>query len=177
MPQAIVPAIIGGATQLGGALLGAHGASNAAKAQERAGQRAMDYQRSRDAEMQRRYDAQQADYQRRLAAYEANKRAVLERFGVKYPEAAAGAPAGAPGPAAASPGMAQGGPAGAPSRLSLADITQRPGGRVAPEPIVPSPGPEMPEPGAAMSAPPPARGGSLAELSDPTYSWRRYAAQ
>jgi len=175
MPPVVAAAAVTAAAGLGGAALQSRSAGQANKYQDRAGQRAMEYQRERDAEMQRRYDAGQADFHRREAAYEANKRAVLERFGVKYPEAAAGAPAGAPGPAGPPPGRAQGGPAGAPSRLSLADITQRPGGRVVQEPI--TPGPEMPGPADAMSAPPSAQGGSLAELSDPTYSWRRYAAQ
>jgi len=60
MPQAIVPAIVGGVAQLGGALLGSHSQSNAARAQERANREAMDYQRGRDAKEEAAQAAQAA---------------------------------------------------------------------------------------------------------------------
>lgn len=177
MPPAVIGAGIAGVTQLGGALIGSRAQGNAAKAQERATMRAMALERERDAEARRRYDASQADYQRRLAAYEANRRAVLEKYGARFVDA----PGAAPGPAAATPGaapgMVSGGPAGVPGRLTLADITQRPGGREQAPP--PPPIPDAPVRADSMGAPPPMAGppgGSLAELSDPTFSWRKFHA-
>lgn len=97
MPTA-VPAIIGGVTTLGGALIGSKGASNAAREQRNANAQAMALERERMAEDRRRYD-QQYEFQmaqRRLRDQMA--RQILAKHGYDVPGAAASnVPAGVTG--------------------------------------------------------------------------------
>ena len=172
MPQAIVPAIVGGVAQLGGALIGSGAQKNATKSQERSTTRAMQMQQAQEAEARRRYDQQWAEFQAQKAAYGQRRDAILAKYGISIPQAQA--PAAAPGGPA--PGVSAGGGAPmVPQRFSLADITQRTGGREQAAPM--EPGPEMPSPVEASGAPPAAGPAmNLAALSDPTYSWRKYAS-
>lgn len=75
----IIPAAIGAASSLGGAALGGKGAKQAAKLQMQSQDKALGF--AREQEMARRQDWQQA-----MAAYNANRNALLQRYGISVPQ-------------------------------------------------------------------------------------------
>lgn len=97
MPPAVIAAGVGAAGALGGAAITSHAAGGANKAQSHATDQALAYQREKDAAAQKRYERDYADYQQRLAAREATRRAIAKRYGIDLPDAPA--PAAAPPPA------------------------------------------------------------------------------
>ena len=74
----IIPAAIGAASSLGGAALGGKGAKQAAQMQMQSQDKALGF--AREQEMARR-----ADWQQAMAAYNANRNALLARYGMSVP--------------------------------------------------------------------------------------------
>ena len=98
MDPIIGGALIGGGTQLAGALLGGQGADKAAKAQERSQAAALGFAREQEA-------TRQANFNRAYQIWDASRRALLDRYGITLPEATAPQMGAAPaGPGAAAPG-------------------------------------------------------------------------
>lgn len=93
MPQALVaaalPAAIGAVGSLGGAIVGSRSQNKATKASQDANMAALQYQRERDT-------LGRQDWEKAMRAYEANRNALLRRYGVDVPASAYGAPLGQP---------------------------------------------------------------------------------
>jgi hypothetical protein len=88
MPAAVaVPAIASLAGTAASAIVGHKAQSNAQKSQERANAQALAYQREQDA-------ARRQDYQQAMAVWDANRRALLQRYGVNIGGAPMGQAAG-----------------------------------------------------------------------------------
>lgn len=102
MPGAAIVEAIG---TLGSAAIGSRQASKATKAQERAADQALAYERER--ETARRNAAEQANaaYRKQWEAWNAQRLGLMKRYGMNVPAA---------------------GPAAPQARMSLADITRRP---------------------------------------------------
>jgi hypothetical protein len=111
-----IPAAIGALGSLGGAALGGKAAQNAAKIQAQTAANALDYQKGLEATRKAEYDKAMTAYQAKYDAWNNNRNALLQRYGIDIPSAppAAVGPGG-PAPAGMPPGAAPGGmPSGPP---------------------------------------------------------------
>lgn len=81
------PAIIGAVGSLGGAIVGSRSQNKATEASSRANAAALQYQREKDT-------LGRQDWEKAMRAYEANRNALLRRYGVDVPASAYGAPMG-----------------------------------------------------------------------------------
>ena len=154
-------AIATGVGQLGGALIGSHASSSAAKRAQESTNQAIQLQREQMAESQRRYDAQMAWYRQAYEQREAVRRELLRRYGVNIPEPTARA--GQVKAYGAAPGLSLGSMIGAsPSRLMDSQS-----GTAGALPTASESGPSMV---------PPKQGMTLADLAGWS-DWRRYAVQ
>lgn len=88
MPGALAAPIIGAVGSLGGALIGSRQAGKAQQSQERANAAALQYQREQDT-------MNRSDWAKAMEAYQANRNALLQRYGISVPQAPM---AQAPGP-------------------------------------------------------------------------------
>ncbi len=95
---AIIPAAIGAAASIGGALLGSRAAGKATDAQTQANANALAFAREQEA-------TRQARWQQGMAAYMANRKLLAQHLGIELPDD--GASFGGPGPTAppSGPGM------------------------------------------------------------------------
>ena len=91
-----VPAIIGGIASVGGALIGAHSASEAQKAQQQANQEALDFARQQEAARQQRW-------QQSTQAWEAGRKLLAQHLGLNLPDAAFNMGGGTPAAPAQQP--------------------------------------------------------------------------
>lgn len=97
----LLPSIISGVGTLGAAALGSRSSNKATKAQSDANTQALQFQREQEA-------ARRADFGRAMQAYEANRNALLQRYGLSVPSAPQPGGMGAPGAGPGVPGMAPG---------------------------------------------------------------------
>lgn len=163
-------AVAGLAGNIGGALIGRSGQSQALKAQERATQAQIQLERDRDAAKQRRYDTAMSGYTREKEQYDSYRRALLEHYGIKLPAPAAAGPGGAAGAPAGMAPMAAGGPAGGPANLG--QLMQAGAGfGAAPAALGPPPVAAPGAPGEGGPAVPDVAAG------DDAFDWRRYGVQ
>lgn len=137
MPAAVAGAAIGGAASLGGALLGKSSQDKALKAQEKARQEALAYEREQARKAEEAAAKREALYERQYNDWLRTQDKLLSRYGIKRtstplslqgaPPGMGGMPPGAPGMGAPmSPGMPVGaGMTGrAPMRLKSLGMAQ-----------------------------------------------------
>jgi hypothetical protein len=99
MPQAVLLAAIPAAAAIGGAVVQSRAANKATKASTAANTEALNFTKSQA-------EAASADYARRYAAWEAERQALFQRYGINIPASApAGPGAGVPGPQPQGPAM------------------------------------------------------------------------
>jgi len=133
--------IVSGVFGLGGALLESRQAGRATKASERATEAALAFEREKEASRKASFDAAMVDYNKRLAANDALKAALLQRLGFSMPISTP--------PIASTPGVPRSlpsipaGPVRAPMALppgATPPVATRLGGRTLGELIQPGPG-------------------------------------
>lgn len=107
MNPIIGSALVGGASELAGAALGGKAAKSAAKTQAQTTDKTLQFAREQEAAKKLQYEAAMKAYQQKWEAWQAQRTALLQRYGVDI------APPANPA-AAAPPGAAPGGPAAAP---------------------------------------------------------------
>jgi hypothetical protein len=111
--------IIGGATELAGAALGGKAAKSAAKTQAQTTDKTLLFAREQEAAKKLQYEAAMKAYQAKWEAWQGQRQALLQRYGVDIapptrpgaagpPTAAPGGPTGVPGPSGGYTG--RGGP-------------------------------------------------------------------
>ena len=108
MDPVIGSALIGGATELGGAVMGGKAAKSAAKTQAQTTDKTLAFAREQEAAKKLSYDAAMKAYQAKWEAWQGQRTALLQRYGVDIAppvrpdaggaaEVASGVPTGTPG--------------------------------------------------------------------------------
>jgi hypothetical protein len=124
----IIPAAIGAGAQLGGAVLGGKAAKSAAKTQAQTTDKTLAFAREQEAAKKAAYDQSMKAYEAKWNAWQGQRQALLQRYGVDIAPPTmpgAGAAPGGATPSTGAPVQAPGIPGA--SRPAVADVGTSPG--------------------------------------------------
>lgn len=107
MAPIIVPAAIAAGSAIAGAVMGGKGAKGAAETQLQGTREALAFQQRQENDRKAAYDKSVGQYEQQVAAWNANRSALAERYGIDIGEPSGGLPGGQPVTPGQTPGLPQ----------------------------------------------------------------------